>query len=221
MTNDVDLVRIAQGQHLTYPIATKSEFVAQMSADREVVFHDVTYDTKSAADLIPGFFFPLESADDLVRKATELLISRGLAEVPSAEGPIEAPPQNLASPTDRPASHIDDVIARLERSLVAPTRAGTLARERVEALDIVSHALDFVDHPRGLLLWREALWGHHLHPETGAAIEIMTAHVRAAAARGDWNAISEICDCLEDLLDPSVDARPHIGGIRKGDAVAR
>lgn len=222
MLGDVEVARIAGSYPLTFPITSKSDLVAQMSLSSTITFRDIVYNARSAADLVPGFFFPLTSSDDFIAKSSELIASRGLADLP----PEWTEPDATGASTEHipPADggwRVDDVVGRLESSLAMPVSDGRLPRDRVDAIDVVSHALDFVDHPRGLELWREALWGRRLAPDARSAVEAMTVHVRAAAERGEWTTISEICDCLEELLEPSVAARRHVGGVPKGGAPAR
>ncbi len=77
-----EIGQLLQERPLSFPIATKRDFVEQLvaSGDR-IVFRGVTYDTRSGAALLPEFFFPLESADDLIVKTVELLVSRGLVQM--------------------------------------------------------------------------------------------------------------------------------------------
>lgn len=64
---------------LSFPIATKEDFVAQMTAmTPTVTFAGTHYDTAFGARLIPRFFFPLDDRDDLLLKVRELLTARGL-----------------------------------------------------------------------------------------------------------------------------------------------
>src|SRR5215208_5582576 len=88
---DRDLIRIARERRLPYPIASKADFVAAMAATGESVrFRDQTYPVEFAANLIPEFFFPILDEEDLVAKAGDLLVARGLSPLPSAEGRKEA-----------------------------------------------------------------------------------------------------------------------------------
>lgn len=74
-----ELVALGRSRGLRYPIRSKSEFVRQMTAIVEPVrFRDGSYDAAFASALIPDFFFPVESEDDLVDKALELLMARGM-----------------------------------------------------------------------------------------------------------------------------------------------
>jgi hypothetical protein len=82
-----ELVEIARSRRLRYPIKTKAEFIAQMRrAADTVVFRDRVYDAVLATELIPEFFFPVESERDLVEKTMELLLARGL--LPFATAPL-------------------------------------------------------------------------------------------------------------------------------------
>jgi hypothetical protein len=77
----------------------------------------------------------------------------------------------------------------------------------------VTHALEFVRHPRALDLWRDAAAGR-FPAETSASVATMLEFIRQAIDRGDWNTVSAVCDCLFDLYDPGT-PRVHIGGIRR------
>jgi hypothetical protein len=78
-----ELLDIVRSGSISYPISDKSDFVAQMvSGSRAVVFRGVSYDMAFGAALMPEFFFPIISEEDLLAKAAELLISRGLLPIP-------------------------------------------------------------------------------------------------------------------------------------------
>jgi hypothetical protein len=215
LSDQADIRRIARAPSLEYPIATKAEFVAQLSQAGSVAFRDTEYDATVAAELIPAFFFPLRSAEELVNLATELLVARGLAPGPNGANP--------GQPLDEAQGHRDastqsaDVIARIEQA-VAQLPDGNTDVERIHALDVITHALDFVHHPHGLRIWREALWERRLHPDACTALESMLEHLRSAVARGDVHAASEICDCLEDLINPDVAPRQRVGGLQRTGA---
>jgi hypothetical protein len=73
-----ELHTLADSVGLTFPIASKQDFVVQMTkASSRIRFNGLDYDSQFAANLIPAFFFPLENLDDLLTKSTELLLSRG------------------------------------------------------------------------------------------------------------------------------------------------
>ncbi|HEX6290594.1 MAG TPA: hypothetical protein VFZ66_15500 [Herpetosiphonaceae bacterium] len=77
-----EIVEIVRELQLTYPIETLDEFVSQISGSREaIVFRGVAYDAEFASRLLPTFYLPIASEQDLVEKAYELLIARGLAPV--------------------------------------------------------------------------------------------------------------------------------------------
>jgi hypothetical protein len=79
-----ELEQLASERDLRFPIATKTEYIAQMTASGEqIVFRGETYDAEFAANLIPEMFFPLESERDLIEKVADLLVARGLSPVPS------------------------------------------------------------------------------------------------------------------------------------------
>jgi hypothetical protein len=83
-TNDIlkrypEIAELLHSRSLTYPIDSKAVFIEQMAAGSEtVMFRSQTYDVRFGAGLLPDFFFPLASEEDLVTKVAELLISRGL-----------------------------------------------------------------------------------------------------------------------------------------------
>lgn len=74
-----EIAELVHSRHLEYPIETKAQFIAQMTRSEEpVVWRGVPYDPAFGGNLVPAFFFPITSEDDLIAKATELIISRGL-----------------------------------------------------------------------------------------------------------------------------------------------
>jgi hypothetical protein len=74
-----ELEEFARKVSLSFPIATKGDFLQQMSAYAPTIdFAGVRYKTNSGARLIPSFFFPVADRDDLMFKVMELLESRGL-----------------------------------------------------------------------------------------------------------------------------------------------
>jgi hypothetical protein len=82
-----EIVRLLDNCSLSFPIPTKNDFIEQLVASRDQIeFRGVMYDTRFGAGLLPSFFFPLESADDLIVKTVELLISRGLLNFSSRAG---------------------------------------------------------------------------------------------------------------------------------------
>jgi hypothetical protein len=105
--------------------------------------------------------------------------------------------------TQSQATHIENVVALIESRMAAPRVHDVLEPETVEAIDVVNHALNFVHHPRALELWREALWGGALAPDAKAAVVAMMGHLLEAIARGEFEAISRICDCLNAYLPPA------------------
>jgi len=97
---------------------------------------------------------------------------------------------------------IPAVVATLERNIACPHDTPVLARDTVQALDVVYHALVFTRHPAGLRLWREALWNQRLDLEARRAVERMLGHLDAEVATGNAGAIGAICNCLETLFEP-------------------
>lgn len=69
---------------LTYPIESKEHFILQMvEAHQPICFRGKAYEAEFAAKLMPEFFFPVASEQDMIEKATELVISRGLLPLPN------------------------------------------------------------------------------------------------------------------------------------------
>jgi hypothetical protein len=80
---DSELAFLIRSRDLTYPIATKAEFVRLMTrSPGPVLFRRRRYDAEFGASLVPEFFFPATSEQDLLTKIGELLISRGLLPSP-------------------------------------------------------------------------------------------------------------------------------------------
>ena len=92
---------------------------------------------------------------------------------------------------------IAEIISTIEHGIRKQPCAGLLDHETVEALDVIHHALVFVHHPRGNELWREALWHRRLSVETRQALTQMLEYLTEAVARGETQAVSQICDCLQ------------------------
>jgi hypothetical protein len=184
-------------------VATKSDFVDQMSRSPQVVFRGVTYDMRFAAALVPRFFFPIESAEDLVGKATELLTARGLA---------AAPPSGAGHRPAAAGRSLDDILAGIE-GVITDASIGEADGRRIEALDVVTHALEFAGHPDALGLWRGAAAGR-FPAEVRIAVAAMLEYMSEAIGRGDLRAVSEVCDCLFALYDPT-SVRAHVGGYRQ------
>jgi hypothetical protein len=74
-----DVMEMIKSRALEFPIATKHDFITQMTKSGEPVwFHGVAYDPEFAAGLVPEFFFPITCEQDMLEKAVELITSRGL-----------------------------------------------------------------------------------------------------------------------------------------------
>ncbi len=80
-----ELLDILRSRSLSFPIETKNGFIAQMTTpSHSIMFRGVSYDAAFGAGLMPEFFFPITSEEDLLAKAAELLISRGLVGIPES-----------------------------------------------------------------------------------------------------------------------------------------
>jgi hypothetical protein len=78
-----EIEELLRDRALHFPIPTKEDFVNQMAGSgTPVVFRKTSYDPHFAAGLTPEFFFPIESAEDLLQKGVELMVARGLFELP-------------------------------------------------------------------------------------------------------------------------------------------
>lgn len=209
--HDEDLTRIANSPQLRYPVATKADFVVQMAQAPTVIFHGTRYTTSPVAELIPDFFFPLTSPDDLVMKASELVASRGLE---TEVSPVASP--RVPGGARSRNRTVEEVMADVEAIVMDPDVPET-DQERVEALDIVTHALQFVGHPQALALWRDATAGH-FRAETREAVATLLQQVTTFMEEGDYDAVTRICDCLFDLYD--VEAPAHVGGLRIDHSLA-
>ena len=77
-----EVVAIIRDLHLEYPVVTRDDFVARISNSRDtIVFRDIAYDAAFGASLLPAFYFPITSEQDLLAKAIELMMARGLVPV--------------------------------------------------------------------------------------------------------------------------------------------
>jgi len=78
-----EIIELIRSRQLSYPVASKADFVAQMvQSGAPVVFRGKVYDPEFAAGLMPEFFFPVESERDMYRKAVDLITARGLLPMP-------------------------------------------------------------------------------------------------------------------------------------------
>jgi hypothetical protein len=74
-----EFVELARTRHLEFPIENKEQFISQMTKSHSpVIFRGKAYDPTFATGLFPEFFFPITSESDLINKALELIMSRGL-----------------------------------------------------------------------------------------------------------------------------------------------
>lgn len=84
-----------------------------------------------------------------------------------------------------------DVTADIKRKLIDGSPA-----ERVEALDVLTHALDFARPPDALVAWRLALHERVVADGAVAALDTLVGYLMDQYARGNPHAASTICDCL-------------------------
>jgi hypothetical protein len=99
-------------------------------------------------------------------------------------------------------NHINDVVARIQARIEAPRIGEKLGKDAVESIDIVHHGLVFTRHERGMELWRRALWEQRLDPEAEQSLRAMLSYLLPAVARGEFEAVSRICDCLDEIMPP-------------------
>jgi hypothetical protein len=78
-----EIEELLRDRNLSFPIPTKEDFVYQMTCSgTPVIFRKTSYDPHFAAGLMPEFFFPVTSPEDLLQKGVELMIARGLFKLP-------------------------------------------------------------------------------------------------------------------------------------------
>jgi hypothetical protein len=99
---------------------------------------------------------------------------------------------------------LQHVLSSVEARIRDRPDRGTLDPETVLALDIVQHALNFTHQPDALQLFREALWERTVADRTKAAVTRMMEHIVEATDRGEVDAASKICNCLETVTDPDI-----------------
>lgn len=98
--------------------------------------------------------------------------------------------------------HINNVVESIRGRVEAPRYGDKLAKDAVEGIDIVHHGLVFSRHPRGMELWRSALWGRRLEAEAEQSLRAMLEYLLAAIDRGELDVVSSICDCLHEIMPP-------------------
>jgi hypothetical protein len=165
--------------------------------ERSLRFGGIDYDMAFAANLIPAFFFPLKDLGDLLCKSTELLLSQGLI----SEREVSA-----IFALFRAAEQIS---TELQRQLV-----GTDERERRQALDVLTHALEFSqseDSGRSMEAWRAALHRHELLPNSIDALRTMISFILYQHSRGQAHVAGTICNCL-DFISFTADRLSIDGG---------
>ncbi len=99
-------------------------------------------------------------------------------------------------------AHIDNVVANIRMRVEAARSGDKLPKDAVEAIDIVHHGLVFSRHQRGMELWRRALWDRQLDFEAEVSLRAMLEYLLAAVERGDLQEVSNICDCLHEIMPP-------------------
>jgi hypothetical protein len=214
-TDYPEISRLIHVRALRFPIETKKDFIEQMVSSGEVVmFCGVAYNTRFGAGLMPNFFFPLQSAEDLITKAVELVVSRGLLPLPPFLPLPDPRPVSWQSAGGSEKHGISDVMRWLERLVRDRPESGKLDPDTALAFDIVTHALEFTGIEDGLSLWREMLWRRTLPEQARVAVVRLLEYVISAAARGEMDVIDEICGCLRGIVDGSGFAAParHMGG---------
>ena len=79
-----EVVILIRSLDLKYPIVSKAEFITMMSRSKQpVIFRGKAFEASYGASLVPDFFFPVTSEEDLILKVSELLMARGLLPLPS------------------------------------------------------------------------------------------------------------------------------------------
>ncbi|MEO7084735.1 MAG: hypothetical protein ABI442_04700 [Gemmatimonadaceae bacterium] len=100
--------------------------------------------------------------------------------------------------------HIAHVVRSVEQRIRSRPSDGVLDAETVLAYDIVTHALEFTGAPNALALWRETLLRREFPHDVRAAVTQLMEYLMAAVARGEMGAVTKICDCLGEVVDPYV-----------------
>ncbi|MBW4028414.1 hypothetical protein [Acidipila rosea] len=98
------------------------------------------------------------------------------------------------------SAHIDNVVQSIRQRVEASRSGPKIDKPIVEAIDVVHHALAFTRHARALEIWRAALWEKRFDPQAEIALRVMLVYLLAAVDRGEIEAVSEICDCLHEIL---------------------
>jgi hypothetical protein len=98
-------------------------------------------------------------------------------------------------------SYITELVRTIEYYIRQPPKYGVVSHETVEALNILSHALEFTHHPQSLQIWRAAFWRHQLCEEAKQALIQMFEYLDGAIVKGENEAASKICDCLQVVAD--------------------
>ncbi|HEV2887588.1 MAG TPA: hypothetical protein VGX49_11795 [Jatrophihabitans sp.] len=81
------------------------------------------------------------------------------------------------------------------------------AAERVDALDVLTHALEFAGSDDSLSTWRQALHERTVTAQAIAAVDELVHYITNEYAKGNHYAASEICDCL-DYIAQATDRLP-------------
>jgi hypothetical protein len=83
-----ELSELVHSRNLLYPIRNKADFLSQMLSGGPVIYKGTPYDPGYASSLVPAFFFPVNSEEEMIARATELMISRGHLPVSSQPTPL-------------------------------------------------------------------------------------------------------------------------------------
>lgn len=207
--SDEDVMLAQIGGALRFPILKKEDFVNGMTGLGSVAFRGTTYSAHSGAELVPAFFFPMVTPGDLAEKVHLLLASRGL----EATTRWQPEPPSRDAPPDLTRADADAVIEYVAARVAVGPQGPLPDHAWVDAVDYVTHALEYADPPSAMDDWRATVADGEMNLSARTALRDLVQFVRTAAVEGRWEVASKICDCMEDLVDPSM-APQHVGGIR-------
>jgi hypothetical protein len=104
----------------------------------------------------------------------------------------------------RTYDHVEHVVKSVEHLVRNRPEGVALDHDTVLAFDVLTHALTFVGANQALETWRQAMWQRSVTDSAHAAIVAMLEYIMAAAARGEIEVVTKICDCLRDVVSPDV-----------------